>query len=215
MPFAIKPGQTVVFIGDSITDCGRRSGSSVPLGDGYVRMTSELIVAKYPAHKLKIINRGISGNTVRDLRDRWSDDVIALKPDWLSIKIGINDLHRWHNNVAGASVTPDEFADLYDDILSRAKKETKANIILVDPFYLSTDRHPGTPRAIIMEKMPLYIRTVHKMVKRYKTRHVRTHDVFQGILKHHSTESLCPEPVHPYASGHLVIAHEWLKTVGW
>ncbi|MCE9590368.1 MAG: SGNH/GDSL hydrolase family protein [Planctomycetes bacterium] len=215
MPFAIKPTQTVLFIGDSITDCGRRGGASAPLGDGYVRMASELIVAKYPAHRLNLLNRGISGNTVRDLHDRWSDDVIAHKPDWLSIKIGINDLHRWHNNVAGASVSPKEFAELYDAILARVKKETRANVVLVDPFYLSTDTYPGTPRAIIMEKLPLYIKTVHKMVKKYKTRHVKTHEVYQKILKHHNPESLCPEPVHPYASGHIVIAHEWLKTVGW
>lgn len=215
MAFAIKPRQTVLFIGDSITDCGRRGGPSAPLGDGYVRIASELIVAKYPAHQLKIINRGIGGNTVRDLAGRWSDDAIYYQPDWLSIKIGINDLHRWHNNVAGASVTPDEFADIYDSILARTRKETKANIILVDPFYLSVERHPGAPRASIIEKLPLYIRTVHKLAKKYKTRHVKTHEVFQKVMKYHPAESLCPEPVHPYASGHTIIAHEWLGTVGW
>src|SRR6185369_13335518 len=113
MPFAIKPKQTVLFIGDSITDCGRR-GEAAPLGNGYVRIASELITAKYPAHGLNIINKGLGGNTVRDLFNRWGDDAMAFKPDWLSIKIGINDLHRTLGGVTDQAVTPEQFADLYD-----------------------------------------------------------------------------------------------------
>ena len=214
MAFAIKPKQTVLFIGDSITDCGRRHQNK-PLGDGYVRLISELIVARYPAHQLRLINAGISGETVRDLYGRWTDDVIRHQPDWLSIKIGINDLHRWHHGVAGASVNPDEYADLYDKVLARTKAETKANIILVDPFYISNDRTPGTPRAAILEKLPLYQKTVAAMAKKYKTRHVKTHDAFMEALKYYPADTLCPEPVHPWVSGHLIIAHEWLKSVGW
>jgi len=214
MAFAIKAKQTVLFVGDSITDCGRR-GNAAPLGDGYVRLISELIVARYPAHQLKIINTGISGNTVRDLRDRWTDDVIHHQPDWLSIKIGINDLHRWLHNVQGASVTPEQFAELYDEVLTRARKETKAQLVLVDPFYISNDRTAGTPRAAVLERLPKYIGTVHAMAKKHKARLVRTQDAFVRAMKYHAPERLCPEPVHPYASGHLVIAHEWLKAVGW
>ena len=214
MPFAIKPKQTVLLTGDSITDCGRR-GHAAPLGDGYVRMISELIVARYPAHQLNVINTGIGGHTVRDLRDRWTDDVINFQPDWLSIKIGINDLHRWLHNVAGASVNPEEFADIYDHILTRTRKETNARIILVDPFYISVDHHPESPRAEVLKRLPLYIKTVDKLAAKHKTLHVRTHEAFVKALKYMPAEKLCPEPVHPYPAGHLVIAHEWLKAVGW
>jgi lysophospholipase L1-like esterase len=214
MPFAIKPKQRVLFTGDSITDCGRR-GNASPLGDGYVRMISELIVARYPAHQLQITNTGISGNTVRDLRDRWTDDVIRFQPDWLSIKIGINDLHRCLHNVPGASVTPEQFAELYDHILGRVKAETNAQIVLVDPFYISTDSAVGAPRSAVLERLPSYIKTVDKMARKFKARQVKTHEAFARILKFLPPEKLCPEPVHPYASGHIVIAHEWLKAVGW
>jgi lysophospholipase L1-like esterase len=212
--FAIKPKQTVLFIGDSITDCGRRDANA-PLGSGYVKFCNDLIVAKYPAHQLNVINKGISGNTVRNLRDRWTDDVINLKPDWVSVKIGINDVHRWHMQIKEASVTPDEFAEFYDQILSRTKQETQAQIILIEPFFISTDSARGSERAVIREKLPLYIRTVHAMVKKYQTRHVRTEEIFQELLKRYPADHFCPEPVHPYANGHLVIAHAWLSEMGW
>lgn len=214
MAFAIRPKQKVLFIGDSITDCGRRDASA-PLGSGYVKFCNDLIVARYPAHQVNVINKGIGGNTVRDLMDRWSDDVVSLKPDWVSIKIGINDLHRYQMNATERTVTPDEFAEFYDTILSRTKKETSAQVILMDPFYISTDATPGSYRTVIRELMPLYLRTVHAMARKYKTRHVRTEQIFQNLLKHYPADYWCPEPVHPYANGHLVMAQSWLNEVGW
>lgn len=214
MPFAIKPKQTLLFVGDSITDCGRR-GAEAPLGHGYARMINDLIAARYPSHQLKVINTGIGGNTVRDMMNRWTDDVIRHQPDWLSIKIGINDIHRWLRQVPDAAVTPDEFAQMYDTILARVAKETKAKVILVDPFYISTDRDPTSFRSLVLEHLPSYIKTVERMSKKYKTRRVKTHDAFATLLKHNVPDRFCPEPVHPNPAGHLVIAHEWLKAMGW
>ena len=213
MPIAIKPGQKILFTGDSITDCGRR-GHAAPLGEGYVRFVSDLLAARHPELQATIINTGISGHTVRDLRDRWTDDVIRHQPDWLSIKIGINDIHRWIHKVQGASVTAEEFAVLYDEVLARVKKETKAQIVLVDPFYLSIDTSPNSARSTVLKELPSYIKTVHAMVKKYKTRHVKTHDIFQNLLKHYPSDRFCPEPVHPNHAGHLVIADNWVKAVG-
>ncbi|MBI1336596.1 MAG: GDSL family lipase [Phycisphaera sp.] len=214
MPFALKPRQTVLFIGDSITDCGRR-GPNAPLGNGYVLQVRDLIAAKYPSLKLNIINRGISGHTVRDLFHRWTDDCIAHQPDWLSIKIGINDIHRWLRGVADQSVTAEEFADLYDKILARVKKETKAQVVLVEPFYMSNDAGSDSFRSLVMKHLPSYLKTVHAMSKKYKTRLVRTHKAYQTLIKHVDPEQICGEPVHPNTSGHTVIAYEWLKTMGW
>ncbi|MCG3179305.1 MAG: Acetylxylan esterase [Phycisphaerae bacterium] len=213
MAFAIRPGQTVLFIGDSITDCGRRN-ESAPLGNGYVKMVNDLIAARYPSHGLTVINTGIGGNTVRDLRDRWTDDCIRHRPDWLSIKIGINDLHRWLRNGEGL-VTPEQFAELYDEILARAKAETRARLVLIDPFYISTDSSPGSHRAHVLKHLPLYQRTVDRMAGNYKALHVRTHRLFQEQLRRHLPDRFCPEPVHPNAAGHMVIAHGWLKALGW
>ncbi len=214
MPFAIKPNSTVLFTGDSITDAGRRD-NHYPLGNGYVRMTVDLITARYPNHNLKFINTGISGNTVRDLYNRWTDDVIRHQPDWVSIMIGINDVHRWVNKVEGASVSPEEYADLYPKILDRVKKETKAKLVLIEPFYMSIDHEPGSYRGNIFQKLKLYQSTAEKLARQHKAPYVRFHQMYQKLLKLHPSDRFCNEPVHPNLSGHLTMAHEWLKAVGW
>src|SRR5437762_2767741 len=89
-----EQGQKVLFIGDSITDCGRREGPHAPYGNGYVALARTFLLARYAELGLEVVNRGIGGNTVRDLAARWQDDVIAEQPDWLSVKIGINDVWR-------------------------------------------------------------------------------------------------------------------------
>lgn len=91
--FLFQNNNTVLFIGDSITDAGRRA-QAAPLGEGYVKLAIDLVTARYPARKIQFINKGIGGNTVRDLSSRWHDDVIRHRPDWLSIMIDINDLHH-------------------------------------------------------------------------------------------------------------------------
>jgi len=214
MAFAIKPGSTVLFTGDSITDAGRRD-AHFPLGNGYAHMIVDLITARYPDHKLKFINTGISGNTVRDLYNRWTDDVIRHQPDWVSIMIGINDVHRWINKVEGQSVSPEEYADLYPKILDRLKKETKAQLVLIEPFYMSIDAEPGSYRSNVQDKLKAYRATAEKMSKQYKARYIRFHDMYQRLLRQHASDRFCNEPVHPNLSGHLTMAHEWLKAVGW
>ena len=215
MSFAISSGQTVLFTGDSITDCGRR-GEHRPLGCGYVCMAVNLIEARYPEHGCRFINTGIGGNTVRDLFDRWTDDCIRYQPDWLSIMIGINDSHGW---LSGAPDCVDlaEYERLYDRILARAKAETTARLVLITPFYMSNAR-PGEAdgwRGRVMEGLPPYIEAVERMADRYDAALVRMHEVFQQHLRRRRPDEFGDEPVHPNATGHLLIAHEWLKTMQW
>lgn len=214
MSFAIKPKQRVLFIGDSITDCGRRDANA-PLGNGYVKFCNDLIIARYPAHQITLINKGISGDTLYGLMNRWTDDVINLKPDWVSIKIGINDLHRVHLKMTDVPATPDDFARLYDTVLSRTQKELGAQVVLMDPFFVSNEKSPASMRKPIRDLLPQYIRTVDAMARKYKTRHVRTEQIFQNLLKYYPADYFCPEPVHPYPNGHLVMAQAWLNEVGW
>lgn len=211
--FLFKDGQTVLFIGDSITDCGRR-GASAPFGDGYVRMSIDLITARYPERQIRFLNKGIGGNTVVNLLDRWEDDVIRHRPDWLSIKIGINDLHRVARNDADP-IPPKRFEECYRKILERTRKATRAKLILIDPFYLSRDRSPDSWRGKIMGMMPPYLRIVARLAKEYRAIHVRTHEAFQRQLHFREADRFAPEPVHPFPVGHLVIAHEVLRAVNW
>jgi acyl-CoA thioesterase I len=207
----IQDRQKLLFIGDSITDCGRRGGDS-PLGGGYVRMTCELIVAGWPERAITFINKGIGGHKVTDLAARWHDDVIRQEPDRLTIMIGINDLHS-HLGGASDGVSPALFADKYEQILDRTASGPGCPVILLSPFYISQDPGPDSFRAQVLEIMPRYLETVERLSAQYGTRLVRLHDVFQNQLKYRDADTFCAEPVHPNNAGHMVIAQALLAAM--
>jgi len=201
---ALKDGQFILFIGDSITDCGRR-GQNAPYGDGYVALFRELMIARHPERKITVINKGIGGNKVTDLEGRWEDDVMRHRPDWLSIKIGINDLHSHLLNTQYA-VPPDSFASVYEAILKRTLAVWKPKLILISPFYISRDFSSGSFRSQVLELLPRYIEPVKHLSEQSKARYVPLHDIFQKHLEYREPDDFCPEPVHPHRAGHLVIA---------
>ena len=132
-----EPGQKVLFIGDSITDCGRRTEPTAPYGNGYVHLARAFLLARYPALGLTIVNRGIGGNTVRDLDARWRQDVIDEQPDWLSVKIGINDVWRTVSNRLDEAVRQEEYEATYRRLLDQATHETSARLILMEPYVIA------------------------------------------------------------------------------
>ena len=199
----IRNNQTILFIGDSITDCGRR-GECAPLGSGYVSMFNNMLVARHPARTISVINKGISGDNAVGLRDRWHDDVIRNRPHWLSIKIGINDLYRTMHGDPTA-VPPSAYREAYTAILDRTREALPGcRILLIEPFFISTSTVAF--RGEVLRLLPEYLRIVRELSRTYGTLHVKTHAVFQRLLKHHEPETFCPEPVHPNPTGHFVIA---------
>ena len=207
----IKDGQTVLFIWDSITDCGRRDVAA-PLGNGYVQFFTQLVMACFPERKINYINTGIGGNRITNLKDRWEEDAMVHKPDWLSIKIGINDLHSYLGGVP-SGVSPELYAEVFDYLLQETRKRLNCQIILIDPFYISTDRSGQSFESKVLDILPKYIETVHKMSEKYNTKLVRTHDMYQRQLQYRDALTFCPEPVHPNLAGHLLIAVEVLKVL--
>ena len=201
--------QKVLFIGDSITDCGRRDAAA-PLGDGYVNLLRGLVLWGWPERNIVWENRGIGGNKITDLQARWQQDVLDEQPDWLSVKIGINDLHQ---HLAGGElgVSPAKFRQIYDDLLSQAAAKTKAKLVLITPFYISTDRSGESFQSHVLAILPEYIATVEAMAKKYHAQLVHLQTMFEKQLKHWPAETFCPEPVHPNRTGHLLIAQEVLR----
>ncbi|MFN4243600.1 MAG: SGNH/GDSL hydrolase family protein, partial [Tepidisphaerales bacterium] len=126
----------LLFIGDSITDCGRTDPSMSkrdPIGIGYVRFIQDYLLARDPANAPLVINRGISGNKVTDLAERWERDVLAEKPDWVSVKIGINDV--WHGyKDASLAVPIERFRTVYADLLRQTKAALpRVKLVLCQP----------------------------------------------------------------------------------
>ena len=203
----LRSGETILFIGDSITDCGRRDDRGKPLGLGYVQMVSDLVTIREPEKEIRFINTGIGGNTVEDLRSRWWDDVLSFKPDWLPIKIGINDCNRHLCSDKETLQSPRAFERIYDQIIAETRRRLpRCRILLIDPFFMSRDDVADSYRAKVVRTLPKYIATVHRMSAKYKTLLVRTHELFQKQLKHHTLAAFGLEPVHPNSAGHLLIA---------
>lgn len=207
----IEDGQQVLFIGDSITDCGRRGGEA-PLGNGYVRIFTELVTARWPERRISYLNKGIGGHKITDLKERWRDDVLYHRPQVLSLKIGINDLHS-HLRGGDGGVSPELFARTYAELMELTQRELNCKVVLLTPFYISTDRSGQTFRSQVLDLIPRYLDTVEKMSAQYHTRLVRLHERFQQQLKYRDADTFCPEPVHPNHTGHLVIAQALLETM--
>lgn len=202
--------EKILFIGDSITDAGRR-GDFYPYGNGYVRIFKDLLIAEFPEKNFEIINKGIGGNTIVDLQQRWEDDVIYNSPDILSILIGINDLHRVLRKVElWEDYTPENFRKRYNSILKRTIEKLDCKIILMEPFCITTDKTDNF-RGIVLKELENYIEVVEEMSKKYETELIKLHSIFQNHLKHREPETFAPEPVHPNQTGHTIIANEILK----
>lgn len=209
--FWLEDGHTMLFIGDSITDCGRR-GDAAPLGNGYVRCFTELVTAHFPERHIDYINTGIGGNRITDLKGRWQEDVLAHKPDRLSIKIGINDLHSHLRGDAG-SVSPELFAEIYQELLELTAAELGCPIVLITPFYISTDHGGQNPQSQVLDLLPRYIETVEVMSQAHNTRLLKLQDLFQQHLTYRTADVFCPEPVHPNHTGHTIMAQALLDNL--
>lgn len=137
----ITKGNTILFQGDSITDAGRdrkrenKVNDSKAIGRGYVHSIASQLLADYPSDNLKIYNRGISGNKVFQLADRWDKDCLTVKPDVLSILIGVNDI--WHALKGRSDGTVETYEKDYAELLKRTlKKLPDVKLVICEPFVL-------------------------------------------------------------------------------
>jgi len=203
-----EQNQTILFIGDSITDCGRRD-LAAPHGDGYVNIASSLLLARYPNLHLRFINRGVSGNTTRDLAARWQRDVLAEQPDWLSIMIGINDVWRAFGPNVHEAVPLFEYEATLRELLQRVQHETTARLILMEPYMIEADQSVSMRR-----QMDQYAAVVRELAIHYDAVLVRTQAAFDVVLEHTVPAGWAPDYIHPNHPGHAVIALAWLRAIG-
>ena len=202
----LAPNSTLLFTGDSITDCGRSFFR--PLGTGYVRSISKTIKQTFPNLNISIKNTGIGGHTSRDLLSRWQSDCINIAPDVLSILIGINDLWRSHGDPADLpnAILPDEFESNYDTMLSKVRDSFDCQIILIEPFMFCTN----TDNPMFAD-LNAYRNVVSKLALKFDTVYLDIQNIIDKEIRDYPLNKWSDDFVHPTKWAHEWIAKKWLE----
>lgn len=210
----IGPRSRLLFIGDSITDAGRaRPVGELPhekLGSGYVNQVAALVGAAYPDRQIRVMNVGSSGETVRQLKGRWQTDVIDLKPDWLVVMIGINDVWRQFDRPTHPehAVPLEEYARTLEELVLAAKPLVKG-LVLMTPFFIEPNQGDA-----MRARMDEYGRAVLALARKNGVIGVDVQAAFDATLKHVHSAQLAWDRIHPGPVGHMVIARAFLDAVG-
>jgi lysophospholipase L1-like esterase len=204
----IKSGSTVLFQGDSITDCQRKKDLPADLGRGYALMTAGLFQSQNPERNVKFLNRGISGNRVKDLEARWDADCLELKPDVVSIYIGIND--TWRRYDRNDPTLTEQFAAGYRRLLERTTAELDARLVLVEPFVLPVPED----RKAWREDLDPKIQAVRELAREFGALLVPLDGLFAQASMQAKPAFWAPDGVHPSPAGHALITRAWLQAVG-
>jgi lysophospholipase L1-like esterase len=209
----IEANSKLVMIGDSITDCGRTQPVGEGLfnahGNGYVALVNSLLGAVYPERHIRVVNMGISGNTVRDLKARWQRDVLDLAPDWLSIMIGINDVWRQFDLPTQREIHVGlaEYEQTLDELV-RLTQPRLRGLVLLTPYFIEAN-----PADAMRAKMDQYGAVVRQLAQKYRAICVDTQAAFNAALQHDHAAALAWDRVHPNTTGHMILARAFLQAV--
>jgi len=210
----IKKGQKLLMIGDSITDCGRAQpageGLFEALGKGYVAQVDALLGAVYPQLGIRVVNQGIAGNTVRSLKERWQRDVLAHKPQWLSIMIGINDVWRQYDlpQQKEVHVPLDEYERGLDELVALTRPQLDG-LVVMTPFYIEVNKKDA-----MRATMDRYGAAAKRVAAKHKAIAVDTQAAFDAALPHYYSATLAWDRVHPTQTGHMILARAFVNGVG-
>ena len=211
----IEPHSKFILIGDSVTDADRAKpigeGLFGAYGKGYVSYIEALLSATVPEQSIRIVNQGLSGNTVRDLKARWQTDVLDLKPDWLSIGIGINDVWRQFDLPlqTEAQVPLDEYAATLEELIASTRPLLKG-LVLLTPYVIEPNRDDA-----MRKRMDQYGAAVKTIAGKHGAIFVDVQAAFDAVTQHRHPMAWAWDRIHPNAAGHMVIARAVLKALGY
>ncbi len=204
--------KTILFQGDSITDCGRKREDPEDLAKGYPRLVAADIGFDNP-NEYTFFNRGISGNRIVDLYARMKIDLINLKPDYMSILIGVND--TWHEINKQNGVDTAKYEKIYSMLIEEVKAALPdIKIIILEPFVLKGSATIATEE--IPDKWERFDKDVRekaaaarRVADKYGLKFVPLQDKFSALDAQH--EGIwTADGVHPTVFGHELITREWL-----
>jgi lysophospholipase L1-like esterase len=211
----IEPNKTILFQGDSITDAGRdrkitgEPNSFAAMGKGYAWMAASQMLVDSPDAKLKIFNRGISGDKVYQLADRWQADCLDIKPDLLSILVGVNDFaHVFRHGYKG---TVEKYEEDYHALIKRTKEALPTvKLVICEPFILIC----GMVDETWVEGFAKYRAAAKRVADEAGAKFVPFQTMFDTAAKIAPPDQWAADGVHPTTNGAALMAHWWLKAVG-
>ena len=210
----IKSGAVILFQGDSITDAGRtREPIFIPntqpaLGNGYAWLAASQLLVDRPDDKLTIFNRGVSGNKVFQLAERWQTDALNLKPDVLSILIGVNDI--WHKLNGQYDGTAEVYEKDYHALAKRTKEALPdVSLVICEPFVL----HCGAVNSTWFPEFDDYRAAAKRVAEEAGAVFVPFQEMFDRAAKLAPPERWAKDGVHPTADGAALMAHTWRRVV--
>ena len=212
----ISHSDVVLFQGDSITDCGRsreRPGpnSGDALGRGYVFFTAAKLLADFPGGSLQVFNRGISGNKITDLADRWKPDCLDLRPTVVSILIGVND--TWHGTGKGQpenGVPPDEYERVYRHLIETTLNSLPGvRLVLCEPFVVRC----GAVTDNWFPEFDQRRQIVRKLADEAEAVFVPFQTAFNDACNRAPADHWAADGVHPSIAGHMLMARTWCEAV--
>lgn len=210
----ISPRSKIVFIGDSITDCERArpigEGLFGAVGKSYVGLLEGFLGAIHPGHGIRLVNMGTSGHTVLDLKARWQTDVFDLKPDWVSIMIGVNDVWRQFDlpRQQEIHVSPEVYEKTLGELARKTRPKVKG-LIMMAPFYIEPNRADA-----MRARMDEYGAIVKKVAAKNRARFIDTQAAYDDVLQHMHPNAIAWDRVHPNIIGHAIIARAFLQAIG-
>jgi acyl-CoA thioesterase-1 len=198
---------TILFQGDSITEAGRRIGNDGDMGEGYALIVSNRFSAKFPEKKARFLNRGVGGDKVRDLKNRWQKDCLNLEPEIVSILIGINDTagkYLWSKPTSTKT-----FEEDYRVLLEQTRDILGAKVILLTPFIVRLTKLQLIRQIFLKQK----IEVVKELSKEFGTLLVPLDRIFEEAIQNRVPTYWSMDGIHPTPMGHSLIAQSWLTSV--
>lgn len=207
----IDNNDTLLFIGDSITDTGRDRLDGKNLGQGFPLLIAAYLQTHFPEKRLTVLNRGVGGDRLIDVKNRWEEDCLIINPDIVTLMIGIND--TWTNQNDGKEVTEaelTEFESNYRFLLKSLHQRTDARVVLMEPFVLPFPKDRVEWRADLDPR----IQIVRKMARDYQTDLIPLDGLLnaEGIRNGFSYYT-GDDGVHPTVAGHGLIAQFWIENI--
>ena len=202
-----KQGQTVLFQGDSITDWGRDREDITSLSEGYPGKVAAIYNTLFPNQHIKFVNKGVSGDRSIDVLNRYEADIKAIKPDFISILVGIND--TWRRYDSNETTTAEQYESNYRQILKNIKRDfPQTKIMLIEPYVLYSLPDRASWRVDLDPK----IQVVRKLAKEYADYYLPLDGIFASLCANtYTQEQISEDGVHPIDLGHSIIAYEYLK----